>query len=59
MRSQLNLTEERISEARRTNIFGRPESGNDERERDRLTQEIESTKARIKHNESLLETQDE
>lgn len=59
LQSQLKKTEERIENDRRTNIFGRKQSGNDERERDRLTQEIESTKARIKQNESLLETQDE
>ena len=58
-RSQLKKTEERIEHDRRTNIFGRKQSGNDERERDRLTQEIEDIKQRIAQNESLLKAEEE
>ena len=56
LRSQLTKTEERISEARRTNIFGRPESGANEREKDRLVREIEKVESRITQNESLLKS---
>ena len=58
LRSQLTKTEERIENARRINIFGRKQSGNDEQERDRLTQEIEDIKQRIAQNESLLKTEE-
>ena len=59
LRSQLKTIEERIENARRTNIFGRPESGANEREKERLVREIEDTKARIKQNESLLKAEEE
>ena len=59
LRSQLTKTEKRIAEARRTNIFGRPESGDNERERDRLTQEIKEAKDKIAQNEALLRNLEE
>lgn len=59
LRSRLTKTESRIENARRTNIFGRKQSGNDERERDTLTQEIEEIKQRINQNESLLKAEEE
>lgn len=59
LRSQLQQVETRIEDARRTNIFGRPQSGDNEREQERLTQEIEETKQRIAQNESLLKAQEQ
>ena len=56
LHEQLKKVEERIEQARRTNIFGRPQSGQNERERDKLTQEIEDTKQRIAENESAIES---
>ena len=44
LRSQLKQVEERIQQARKTNIFGRKQSGENERERERLIQEIKDTK---------------
>ena len=52
LRSQLKQVEERIQQARKTNIFGRKQSGENERERDRLAQEIKDVKNRIAENES-------
>ena len=52
LRSQLKKVEERIKQARKTNIFNRPQSGENEREKDRLTQEIQQAKDRIAKNES-------
>ena len=54
LKTQLKKVEERIENARRTNIFGRPQSGENERERDKLTQEIKDTKNRIAQNESAI-----
>ena len=56
LHEQLKKVEERIEQARRTNIFGRPQSGQNERERDKLTQEIKDTKQRIAENESAIES---
>ena len=56
LHEQMGKVEERIEQARRTNIFGRPQSGQNERERDKLTQEIEDTKQRIAENESAIES---
>jgi chromosome segregation ATPase len=52
LKSQLKKVEKQIENARRTNIFGRPQSGNDERERDRLIAEIAEIQDKIAHNES-------
>ena len=54
LRSQLKQVEERIIQARKTNIFGRKQSGENERERDRLTQEIKDIKQKIAENENEL-----
>ena len=59
LRSQLKKVEERIDFARRTNIFGRPQSGENERERDKLTQEIKDIKHRIAENESAIKALEE
>lgn len=59
LRSQLKQVEARIEDARRTNIFSRPQSGDNEREKDKLTQEIDQIKQRIAHNKSLLEAQEQ
>ena len=47
LQSQLKEVEERIKQARKTNIFNRPQSGENEREKDRLTQEIQLLSNRI------------
>ena len=52
LRSQLKQVEERIIQARKTNIFNRPQSGENEREKDRLTQEIQLLRDRITAQES-------
>ena len=52
LRSQLKEVEERIKQARKTNIFNRPQSGENEREKDRLTQEIQLLSNRIADRES-------
>ena len=59
LRTQLKKVEERIENARRTNIFGRPQSGENERERDKLTQEIKDAKNRIAENESSIKALEE
>ena len=59
LRTQLEKVEERIKQARRTNIFGRKQSGENERERDRLTQEIKDIKHRIAENESAIKALEE
>ena len=59
LRTQLKKVEERIDFARRTNIFGRPQSGENERERDKLTQEIKDTKNRIALDESAIKALEE
>ena len=59
LRTQLKKVEERIDFARRTNIFGRKQSGENERERDKLTQEIEDIKNRIAAHESSIKAQQE
>ena len=59
LRSQLKKVEERIENARRTNIFGRKQSGENERERDRLAQEIKDTKNRIADCESAIKALEE
>ena len=51
LRSQLKKVEERIIQARKINIFGRKQSGENERERDRLAQEIMDIKEKIPKNE--------
>ena len=56
LHEQLKKVEERIEQARRTNIFGRPQSGENERERDKLTQQIKDTKQKIAENESAIES---
>ena len=56
LHEQLKKVEERIEQARRTNIFGRPQSGQNERERDKLTQQIKDTKQKIAENESAIES---
>ena len=59
LRTQLKKVEERIENARRTNIFGRPQSGENERERDKLTQEIKDLKNKIAENESSIKALEE
>ena len=55
LRSQLKQVEERIKQARKTNIFGRKQSGANERERDELMAQIKETKNRIAQNESAID----
>ena len=52
--SQLGKVEERIIQARKTNIFGRKQSGENEREKDRLVREIKDIKDRIAARESAI-----
>ena len=59
LRTQLEKVEERIIQARKTNIFGRKQSGENERQRDKLTQEIKDTKNRIAENESSIKALEE
>ena len=59
LRTQLKKVEERIKQARKTNIFGRKQSGENERERDKLTQEIKDAKNRIAENESSIKALEE
>ena len=59
LRTQLKQVEERIKQARKTNIFGRKQSGENERERDKLTQEIKDVKNRIAENESSIKALEE
>ena len=59
LRLQLKKVEERIDFARRTNIFGRKQSGENERQRDKLTQEIKDTKNRIALDESAIKALEE
>ena len=58
MLEQLEKVEERIIQARKTNIFGRKQSGENEREKDRLTQEIKDIKQRIAENEASIQDKD-
>ena len=58
MLKQLKQVEERIKQARRTNIFGRKQSGENERERDKLTQEIKEIKQKITENEASIQDKD-
>ena len=55
LRSQLKEIEERIKQARKTNIFNRPQSGENEREKDRLTHSIRELRDRITAQESAIE----
>ena len=55
LRSQLKQVEERIKQARKTNIFGRKQSGENERQKDKLTQEIEDIKSKIAENEVAIQ----
>lgn len=55
LRSQLKQAEERIKQARKTNIFGRKQSGANEQERDELMAQIKETKNRIAQNESAID----
>ena len=59
LRLQLKQVEERIIQARKTNIFGRKQSGENERERDKLMAAIEEIKARIAQNEALISNSEE
>ena len=59
LRTQLKKVEERIDFARRTNIFGRPQSGENERQRDKLTQEIKDVKDTIAARESAIKALEE
>ena len=59
LRTQLKKVEERIKKARKTNIFGRKQSGENERQRDKLAQEIEDVKNKIAENESSIKAQQE
>ena len=59
LRTQLQKVEERIKQARKTNIFGRKQSGVNEQERDELMAQIKATKQRINQNESSLKSQAE
>ena len=52
LRLQLEKVEERIDFARKTNIFGRKQSGENEREKDRLEMEIQLLGDRIADRES-------
>ena len=54
LRSQLKEVEERIKQARKTNIFGRKQSGENERERDKLMAKIKEIEARIAQNEASI-----
>ena len=58
LRSRFKTIEERIQQDRKTNIFGRKQSGKNEEERDRLVREIEEIKQRIRQNESLLKAEE-
>ena len=55
LRTQLKQVDERIKQARKTNIFGRKQSGANEQERDRLAQEIEDIKSKIAENEVAIQ----
>ena len=55
LRSQLKVAEERIVQARKTNIFNRPQSGENEREKDRLTQKIQELRDKITAQESAID----
>lgn len=55
LRTKLKQAEERIKQARKTNIFGRPQSGANEQERDKLMAEIKETSARIAQNEASIQ----
>ena len=59
LRTQLKKVEERIENARRTNIFGRKQSGENERERDKLTREIKDVKDTIAARESAIKALEE
>ena len=59
LRSQLKQVEERITQARKTNIFGRKQSGENERERDKLMAEIKEIEARIAQNEASISNSEE
>ena len=52
---QLEKVEERIKQARKTNIFNRPQSGENEREKDRLTQKIQELRDKITAQESAID----
>ena len=51
LQAQLQKVEAEIENARRTNIWGRPQSGKSEGERDKLVQEIAEIKAKIAQQE--------
>ena len=55
----IEKVEERIIQARKTNIFGRKQSGENERQRDKLTQEIKDLKNKIAENESSIKALEE
>ena len=59
LRLQLKQVEERIIQARKTNIFGRKQSGENEREKDRLVREIKDIKDRIAEHESAIKSLEE
>ena len=55
LKEKLKQVEERIKQAQKTNIFGRKQSGENERQRDELMVEIKETFARIAQNESAID----
>ena len=59
LRSQLGQVEERIIQARKTNIFGRKQSGENEREKDRLVREIKDTKQKIAEIDAAIKSLEE
>ena len=59
LQSQFQKVEARIENSRRTNIFGRPQSGENERERDKLTREIKDVKSKIAAQESAIKALEE
>ena len=59
LKEKLEKVEERIIQARKTNIFGRKQSGENERERDELIAKIKETFARIAQNESAIDALEE
>ena len=59
LKEKLEKVEERIKQAQKTNIFGRKQSGENERQRDELMVEIKETFARIAQNESAIDALEE
>ena len=59
LKEKLKQVEERIKQAQKTNIFGRKQSGENERQRDELMVEIKETFARIAQNKSAIDALEE